>query len=88
MGAGADENTPSCPDLLLASPEASRVAVQSRLLALRGSSKVHRAHSGFESALRLTPTVFEYLPDSPFGLYGAIPLLLAHHADRTIGVFW
>ncbi|KAL4422944.1 hypothetical protein ABPG75_009141 [Micractinium tetrahymenae] len=32
--------------------------------------------------------VFEYLHDSPFGLYGAIPLMLAHRADRTVGAFW
>lgn len=32
--------------------------------------------------------VFEYLPDSPFGLYGAIPLMLAHRPDRSVGLFW
>lgn len=32
--------------------------------------------------------VFEYLHDSPFGLYGAIPLMLAHRVDRTVGAFW
>lgn len=32
--------------------------------------------------------VFEYLEDSPFGLYGTIPLMLAHKADSTVGVFW
>lgn len=32
--------------------------------------------------------VFEYLHDSPFGLYGSIPLMLAHRADRTVGAFW
>ncbi|PSC68247.1 putative glucan 1,3-alpha-glucosidase [Micractinium conductrix] len=32
--------------------------------------------------------VFEYLHDSPFGLYGSIPLLMAHRAGQTIGAFW
>jgi Galactose mutarotase-like/Glycosyl hydrolases family 31 len=32
--------------------------------------------------------VFEYLPDSPFGLYGSIPFLAAHRARRTVGAFW
>ena len=37
--------------------------------------------------------VYEYLPDSPFGLYGSIPVLLAHSAGpqgppRTSAVFW
>ena len=32
--------------------------------------------------------VFEYLHDSPFGLYGAIPLMLAHRPEQTVGVFW
>ena len=32
--------------------------------------------------------VFEYLAESPFGLYGSIPLLLAQRAGQTAGVFW
>ena len=32
--------------------------------------------------------VFEYLEDSPFGLYGAIPLMLAHKPGLTLGAFW
>ena len=33
--------------------------------------------------------VFEYLHESPFGLYGSIPVLLAHSSARgTAGVFW
>lgn len=32
--------------------------------------------------------VFEYLSNSPFGLYGSIPFLIAHRAKQTIGVFW
>ena len=32
--------------------------------------------------------VFEYLSESPFGLYGAIPMMLAHKAGLTTGVFW
>lgn len=32
--------------------------------------------------------VFEYLDDSPFGLYGSIPFLLAHRAAHSLGVFW
>ncbi|MEW5317328.1 MAG: hypothetical protein WDW38_008637 [Sanguina aurantia] len=31
--------------------------------------------------------VFEYLEESPFGLYGAIPMMLAHKAGLTTGVF-
>jgi alpha 1,3-glucosidase len=32
--------------------------------------------------------VFEYLSDSPFGLYGSIPLLWAHRSGQTVGAFW
>jgi alpha-glucosidase (family GH31 glycosyl hydrolase) len=32
--------------------------------------------------------VFEYLDKSPFGLYGSIPILLAHKKGQTLGVFW
>ncbi|WCJ37763.1 Neutral alpha-glucosidase AB [Euphorbia peplus] len=33
--------------------------------------------------------VFEYLHDSPFGLYGAIPLMIAHgKSGKTSGFFW
>ena len=38
--------------------------------------------------------VYEYLADSPFGLYGSIPFLLGHSAGgggrppRTVGAFW
>lgn len=32
--------------------------------------------------------VFEYLHESPFGLYGSVPFLLAHNAKRTVGAFW
>eukprot|EP00884_Botryococcus_braunii_P010406 jgi/Botrbrau1/19367/Bobra.0338s0002.1 len=32
--------------------------------------------------------VFEYEHESPFGLYGSIPLVLAHKADLTLGAFW
>jgi alpha 1,3-glucosidase len=32
--------------------------------------------------------VFEYLSDSPFGLYGSIPLLWAHRPGHTAGAFW
>lgn len=32
--------------------------------------------------------VFEYEMDSTFGLYGAIPLMLAHKVGRTVGAFW
>jgi hypothetical protein len=32
--------------------------------------------------------VFEYESESPFGLYGSIPLVLAHRADLTVGAFW
>ncbi len=32
--------------------------------------------------------MFEYLDESPFGLYGSIPLLLAHKQGLTVGAFW
>eukprot|EP00898_Chlorokybus_atmophyticus_P004984 jgi/Chlat1/5487/Chrsp36S05435 len=32
--------------------------------------------------------VFEYLADSPFGLYGSIPMMVAHDQTTTRGVFW
>ena len=32
--------------------------------------------------------VFEYLQDSPFGLYGSIPFMTAHKKGATTGVFW
>lgn len=32
--------------------------------------------------------VFEYLDSSPFGLYGSIPLMLAHKVGLTTGVLW
>ena len=32
--------------------------------------------------------VFEYLSNSPFGLYGSIPFIMAHRFNRTIGAFW
>ncbi|KAL3163000.1 hypothetical protein ABBQ32_009432 [Trebouxia sp. C0010 RCD-2024] len=32
--------------------------------------------------------VFEHAADSPFGLYGSIPLLLAHKQGLTVGAFW
>jgi mannosyl-oligosaccharide alpha-1,3-glucosidase len=32
--------------------------------------------------------VFEYLSDSPFGLYGSIPYLTAHNPTRTVAAFW
>ncbi len=32
--------------------------------------------------------VFEYHHKSPFGLYGAIPLLMAHREGQTVGLFW
>ncbi|XP_010906080.1 probable glucan 1,3-alpha-glucosidase [Elaeis guineensis] len=32
--------------------------------------------------------VFEYLDDSPFGLYGSIPFMLSHGARSSSGFFW
>ncbi len=32
--------------------------------------------------------VFEYNTNSPFGLYGSIPIMLAHKPGLTIGAFW
>ena len=32
--------------------------------------------------------VFEYLHESPFGLYGSIPFLMAHGPRGATGLFW
>lgn len=32
--------------------------------------------------------VFEYIEESPFGLYGSIPFMLSHSALRSTGFFW
>ncbi|XP_072979350.1 probable glucan 1,3-alpha-glucosidase [Typha angustifolia] len=32
--------------------------------------------------------VFEYLHDSPFGIYGSIPFMLSHGAKASSGFFW
>ena len=32
--------------------------------------------------------VFEYETNSNFGLYGAIPMMIAHTAKATVGAFW
>jgi mannosyl-oligosaccharide alpha-1,3-glucosidase len=32
--------------------------------------------------------VFEYLEDSPFGLYGSIPYLVANSEEHSVGAFW
>uniref|UniRef100_A0A8D3CT87 Glucosidase II alpha subunit b n=1 Tax=Scophthalmus maximus TaxID=52904 RepID=A0A8D3CT87_SCOMX len=32
--------------------------------------------------------VFQYELYNPMALYGAVPVMLAHHAQRTTGVFW
>lgn len=32
--------------------------------------------------------VFEYELDNPMALYGAIPFMMSHDEDRTLGVFW
>mmetsp|Transcript_7389 Transcript_7389/g.15074 ORF Transcript_7389/g.15074 Transcript_7389/m.15074 type:complete len:893 (-) Transcript_7389:33-2711(-) len=32
--------------------------------------------------------VFEYLHDSPFGLYGSIPMLMAHGTKGSTGIYW
>eukprot|EP00250_Pteridium_aquilinum_P013173 c21179_g1_i1 orf=86-2851(+) len=32
--------------------------------------------------------VFEYIEESPFGLYGSIPFMLSHSAARSTGFFW
>ncbi|KAJ2700643.1 glucosidase II [Coemansia sp. IMI 203386] len=32
--------------------------------------------------------VFEYELDNPMALYGSVPLMLAHSAESTVGVFW
>ncbi|KAG6552344.1 hypothetical protein Mapa_006198 [Marchantia paleacea] len=32
--------------------------------------------------------IFEYLHDSVFGLYGAVPFMLSHSEKRTTGFFW
>lgn len=32
--------------------------------------------------------VFEYLAESSFGLYGAVPVMQAHKAGVSVGAFW
>lgn len=32
--------------------------------------------------------VFEYIEESPFGLYGSIPFMLSHSSVRSTGFFW
>ncbi|KAH9308324.1 hypothetical protein KI387_036235, partial [Taxus chinensis] len=32
--------------------------------------------------------VFEYVHDSPFGLYGSVPFMISHAKDSTTGFFW
>ena len=32
--------------------------------------------------------VFEYLHESPFGLYGSIPMLMAHGPRGSTGIYW
>ena len=32
--------------------------------------------------------VFEHAADSPFGLYGSIPFMLAHKPGLSVGAFW
>ena len=43
--------------------------------------------AGGEPYRMYTLDVFEYQDSSPFGLYGAIPFMLAHKAGVTTGVF-
>lgn len=32
--------------------------------------------------------VFQYELYNPMALYGAVPVMLAHNAQRTMGIFW
>ena len=32
--------------------------------------------------------VFEYVSESPFGLYGSIPIMWAQKLGLTVGAFW
>lgn len=32
--------------------------------------------------------VFEYISDSPFGLYGSVPFMISHSKESTTGFFW
>lgn len=32
--------------------------------------------------------VFEFIVDSPFGLYGSIPVMMSHSEEQTTGFFW
>ena len=46
-------------------------------------------HSGTSEPYRLyNLDVFEYLDESPFGLYGSIPMMVAHKVGLTTGVLW
>ncbi|XP_010221610.1 PREDICTED: neutral alpha-glucosidase AB-like, partial [Tinamus guttatus] len=68
-------------------------------ISLPGFEHVYGLPEHAES-LRLRPTeagdpyrlynldVFQYELYNPMALYGSVPLLLAHRARRTLGVFW
>lgn len=45
-------------------------------------------YSGNEPYRLYNLDVFAYEINSRLGLYGSVPLLLAHKSDRTLGVFW
>ncbi|XP_010908477.1 probable glucan 1,3-alpha-glucosidase [Elaeis guineensis] len=55
-------------------------------LALRPTSGPDVEHS--EPYRLFNLDVFEYLADSPFGLYGSIPFMLSHGARSSSGFFW
>lgn len=83
--------------MLLCSPCGASQSAPCRAATLTLSSLTHSlSHSFLHTGAGVTSEpyrlynldVFEYEHASPFGLYGAIPVLLAHKVGLTTGVFW
>lgn len=45
-------------------------------------------HSGGDPYRLYNLDVFQYELYNPMALYGAVPVMLAHNAQRTTGIFW
>lgn len=52
------------------------------------SLKCLLCHSDGEPYRLYNLDVFAYELYSRLGLYGSVPLMMAHRPDRTLGVFW
>lgn len=45
-------------------------------------------HSGSDPYRLYNLDVFQYELHNPMALYGAVPVLISHSTDRTMGIFW